>query len=179
MVVKLSDVSLKLRPIEKEDLKILIEIYGSTRENELKLVTDWSDEQKKAFVLQQFMAQYEYFQKNYIGAAFYIIQKNKNDIGRLYIHEKFEEKGIRIIDITLLPKWQNQKIGKGILKDILKSASEKNKPVSIHVESFNPAKKMYEGLGFKKISETNGVYHLMEWNNKESNTYWFIYFLNN
>nr|WP_278012004.1 hypothetical protein [Flavobacterium gyeonganense] len=39
----------------------------------------------------------------------------------------------------------------------------KNRNVSIHVESFNPAMNLYKRLGFKKISETNGVYHLMEW----------------
>jgi ribosomal protein S18 acetylase RimI-like enzyme len=34
------------------------------------------------------------------------------------------------------------------------------------VEAFNPAKHLYERLGFEKISETNGVYHLMQWNYK-------------
>ena len=166
MVIKLSDKFISLRPIQDEDLMVLSKIYGSTREKELKQVADWNDEQKKAFVLQQFMAQHEYYQKNYTGAAFYVIQKNNDSIGRLYIHENFQEKGVRIIDIALLPQWQNRGIGSSILKDILAKASTLNRAVSIHVETFNPAMKLYKKLDFEKISETNGVYHLLEWKHK-------------
>lgn len=163
MELTLTDEKISLRPIQDEDLSILREIYGNTREKELKQVSFWTSEQKQAFVLQQFRAQHEYYQKHYVGASFYVIQHEKVVIGRLYIDQNYQTKGIRIIDITLLPNWQNNGIGKGILEDILKSAKKNERTVSIHVESFNPAKQLYETLGFKKISETNGVYHLMEW----------------
>lgn len=163
MIVKLTDLSLSLRPIQDEDLSVLCKIYGSSREKELQQVSNWTLEQKQAFVEQQFLAQHEYYQKNYIGAGFYVIKKSEEVVGRLYIHQNFQGNGIRIIDIALLPDWQNLGIGKSILNDVLKEAEVLAKPVSIHVESFNPAKKLYESLGFKKISETNGVYHLMEW----------------
>ena len=166
MIVEMNDTSISLHLIQEEDLMVLSEIYGSTREKELQQVVGWNDEQKKAFVLQQFMAQHEYYQKNYTGAAFYVIQKNKIAIGRLYIHENFQEKGVRIIDITILPNWQNKGVGSSILKDILAKASKLNRTVSIHVETFNPAMKLYKNLDFKKISETNGVYHLLEWKHK-------------
>lgn len=168
MIVELTDKTISLRPIQDEDTSVLCTIYSSTREKELQQVPHWTNEQKQAFVEQQFLAQHEYYQKNYVGAAFYVIQKNKEVIGRLYIHQNFQEKGVRIIDIALLPKWQNHGIGKGILQDILKSAEKAGNPVSIHVESFNPAKGLYERLGFQKISETNGVYHLMEWKAAEA-----------
>lgn len=163
MIIEITDKSIRLRPIQGEDTSVLCNIYGSTREKELQQVTYWTAEQKQSFIEQQFFAQHEYYQKNYVGAAFYVIKKNKETIGRLYIHQNFQEKGVRIIDIALLPKWQNQGIGKSILHDILRNAEKIGSPVSIHVESFNPAKGLYERLGFKKISETNGVYHLMEW----------------
>lgn len=166
MKIELRDKTISLRPIQDEDLMVLSEIYGGTREKELTQIVEWNEEQKRAFVLQQFMAQHEYYQKNYIGAAFYIIQKNKDSIGRLYIHENFQEKGVRIIDIAILSQWQNKGIGSSILKDILAKASTLNRAVSIHVETFNPAMKLYKKLNFEKISETNGVYHLLEWKQK-------------
>jgi ribosomal protein S18 acetylase RimI-like enzyme len=166
MTIELTDKTLSLRPIQDEDLVVLSEIYGSTREEELKQVTHWSDQEKQGFIQQQFMAQHEYYQKNYIGAGFYLIVKNKIPIGRLYIHQNYQEKVIRIIDIALLPNWQKQGIGKGILEDILAEGKALKRNVSIHVEAFNPAKHLYERLGFEKISETNGVYHLMQWNYK-------------
>lgn len=166
MTLELTDKTLSLRPIRDEDLVVLSEIYGSTREEELKQVTYWSEQDKKAFIQQQFMAQHDYYQKNYVGAAFYLIVQHKTPIGRLYIHENYQEKGVRIIDAALLPNWQKKGVGKSILEDILAKGNSLKRNVSIHVEAFNPAKHLYERLGFEKISETNAVYHLMQWNYK-------------
>jgi GNAT superfamily N-acetyltransferase len=154
---------ISLRDIHENDLAILCEIYGSTRTEELEKGTNWNEEQKKIFIEQQFFAQHEYYQKNYIGAKFYIIEKENAIIGRLYIDFFFEKKGIRIIEITLLPNWRKKNIGSAILNEIIKKAATKELNVTIHVESFNPAMNLYKRLGFTKISETNGVYHLMEW----------------
>lgn len=155
--------NVNLRGIQNNDLPVLCKIYGSTRTEELDQGTNWNQEQKQFFIEQQFFAQHEYYQNNYTGAKFYIIEKENIAIGRLYIDFFFEKKGFRIIDITLLPEWRKKNIGSLILNEIIKKASEENMKVSIHVESFNPAMNLYKRLGFIKISETNGVYHLMEW----------------
>ncbi len=152
-----------LRDIQEKDLAVLCKIYGSTRTEELEKGTNWNEEQKNIFIEQQFSAQHDYYQKNYLGANFYIIEKGNTIIGRLYIDFFFENKSIRIIDITLLPDWRNKNIGSSILEEILKKAATAKRNVTIHVESFNPAINLYKKLGFTKISETNGVYHLMEW----------------
>ncbi len=162
MRLELTDNQLSLKRVTEKDFSVLKEIYFSTRENELKRVPQWTAEMKLSFLTQQFNAQYEYYLKNYPGADFWLLKKNEIPIGRLYLHENFQDKGIRIIDIALLPAWQRKGIGKSILEDLIQKANELNRPLSIHVESFNPAKKLYERLGFKMISETNGVYHLME-----------------
>lgn len=164
MELHIKDIS--LREIQESDLPVLCKIYGSTRTEELEKGTDWTEEQKQFFIEQQFFAQHEYYQKNYIGAKFYIIEKENVTIGRLYIDFFFEKKGFRIIDITLLPEWRKKDIGSSILNEIIKKASKSEMKVSIHVESFNPAMNLYKRLGFIKISETNGVYHLMEWSPK-------------
>lgn len=162
--LKLKDIT--LRDIREDDIAILCAIYGSTRKEELDKGTNWNEEQKRFFIEQQFFAQHNYYQKNYTGAKFYIIEKENSIIGRLYIDFSFEKKEIRIIDITLLPDWRKKNIGSSILNEILKKTALNNSKVSIHVESFNPALNLYKRLGFNKISETNGVYHLMEWSPK-------------
>lgn len=158
--------NIELRDIQENDLPILCEIYGSTRKEELDNGTNWNNEQKKLFIEHQFSAQHDYYQKNYLDGKFYVIEKDNYTIGRLYIDFFFEKKSIRIIDITLLPEWRKKNIGSSILNEIIKKAADNNLNVSIHVESFNPAMNLYKRLGFKKISETNGVYHLMEWSSK-------------
>jgi N-acetylglutamate synthase-like GNAT family acetyltransferase len=162
--MKLTFDSIHLRPFSDNDISFLQKVYFSTREKELEQTPDWTFEMKQAFLSHQFEAQHSHYQKNYPTAHFYIIEIENNTIGRLYIDEKFEQQNIRIIDITILPDWRNKGIGQQILTEIINRAKQENKKVSIHVETFNPAMQMYFRLGFKKVSETNGVYHLLEIN---------------
>ena len=150
-----------LRPICDADLALLCEVYSSTRKTEMDRLENWTDTQKESFLKQQYNAQYAWYRSNYKNAHFWVLERKNTSIGRLYLDEDYEN-SIRIIDITLLPEWRNKGLGESILGSIIEFASLKKKPVTIHVESFNPAKKLYERLGFKVIHETNGVYHLME-----------------
>lgn len=147
------------RPITSDDEALLYRIYASTREEELAVV-DWDDAQKAAFLSMQFAAQHSHYQQYYPDAAFEVILLNGQPAGRLYVDRWPEE--IRIIDIALLPEYRNAGTGTILLKGILQEAEQAGKKVSIHVERFNPAMRLYERLGFSTVSE-NGVYYLMEW----------------
>lgn len=165
MNLGLKNNDLKLRLFSEKDIPFLKKVYFSTREEELKQVSGWTNEMKTTFLTQQFDAQHDYYQKNYVGANFFVIENKKESIGRLYYIEDFEGT-IRIIDIALLPKFQKKGLGTSILNGIFERAKTIKQPVTIHVESFNPAMELYKKLGFQKISETNGVYHLLQWNYK-------------
>ena len=65
------------------------------------------------------------------------------------------------MDIALLPEFRNHGIGSTLLEQILEEGRNRNLPVTIHVERFNPALHLYERLGFRQI-EDKGVYLLME-----------------
>ncbi len=165
MILSLKNKDLRLRFFSERDIPFLKKIYFSTREEELKQVSHWTESMKEAFLTHQFDAQHEYYQKNYVGANFFVIEKGKDIIGRLYYEEGFEGT-IRIIDIAILPAFQNKGIGTEILKGFFERAKQIERNITIHVESFNPAMSLYKRLGFEKISETNGVYHLLQWNYK-------------
>ncbi len=156
---------INLRLFSEADIGFLKKVYFSTREEELKQVVDWTLEMKNIFLTQQFNAQHDYYQKNYVGASFWVVEYQKKEIGRLY-YDEISTDGIRIIDIAILPEYQKKGIGTEILNGIFERAKAIEKPVTIHVESFNPAMNLYIRLGFQKISETNGVYHLLQWNYK-------------
>jgi ribosomal protein S18 acetylase RimI-like enzyme len=150
---------LTLRPITSDDLAILYQIYASTRAEELAQ-TDWTGEQKTAFLQQQFMAQHQYYQANYSGAQFQIIEETGQPIGRWYV-DQWEDQ-IRIIDIALLPDQRGRGIGTQLIDRILTEGRALNLPVTIHVERFNPALHLYERLGFR-VAEDKGVYLLLKW----------------
>ncbi len=160
-----SGMTIDLRAVETGDDDFLFSVYASTRTDEMARV-DWNAEQQEEFLRMQFRAQAQFYTENYPGAEFQVITLNDQLIGRLYIHRRENE--IRIMDIALLPEFRGQGIGSTLLQDILGQGRHLNLPVTIHVEQFNPALRLYQRMGFYP-KEDKGVYLLMEWSpeNKE------------
>ena len=151
--------SIGLCPATADDEPFLYAVYASTRADELALV-DWDESQKTAFVQMQFSAQHHYYHEQYADAAFQVILCDGDAAGRLYVARWPAE--IRIIDIALLPQYRNRGIGALLLQQLLDEAADVGKRVSIHVERYNPALRLYQRLGFREVQE-RGVYVLMEW----------------
>jgi ribosomal protein S18 acetylase RimI-like enzyme len=141
-------------------LPFIERLYGNTRQWEMDLLVDWSDEEKAAFIKQQHNAQHSYYQQVFPAARYELILQDGEPIGRLYVDRREDEH--RIIDISLLDTHRGQGIGGKIMQDLLDEAVAAGKLVRIHVEHNNPAMHLYDRLGFKKIEE-QGVYWLMEW----------------
>ncbi|MDY7092533.1 MAG: GNAT family N-acetyltransferase [Acidobacteriota bacterium] len=151
--------SVELRPITAEDEAFLMRVYFSTREEELRPVP-WSDEQKAAFLEQQFRAQHDFYRQQFPDARFDLVLHYGQPVGRLYVDRREDE--IRIIDIALLTEARGKGLGGRLLEELLAEAREAGKAVRIHVERNNPALRLYHRLGFESI-EDQGVYYLMEW----------------
>lgn len=147
-----------LRPATDADLSFLLRLYASTRAEELAAV-DWPAEQRDAFVRQQFEAQHAWYREQYVGASFDVVEVEGEPVGRLYVARW--ERAVRIVDVSLLPEWRGRGIGSRLLGALLAEADAVGKPVSIHVERFNPALRLYDRLGFA-LSEDKGVYLLLE-----------------
>lgn len=151
--------AITFRTIRFEDEAFLREVYASTRRAEFALV-DWAPEQVEAFLATQFQAQHRYYVEHYRGAAFLVIEQDGVPIGRLYVARWQEE--IRIVDIALLPEYRSGGIGTALLRGVLAEGAASGIPVTIHVEKFNPALRLYRRLGFSEVDD-RGVYLLMAW----------------
>ena len=79
---------------------------------------------------------------------------------RIYVDRTEDE--IRVIDISLLPEFRNQGIGSALLQGVLGEAAESNRAVHLSVVEGNPARRLYQRLGFVQIGES-GFYHSLEW----------------
>ncbi|MBA2691312.1 MAG: GNAT family N-acetyltransferase [Rubrobacter sp.] len=150
--------NITLRPAETSDEEFLFRVYASTREEELSVVA-WSEAQKETFLRSQFDAQSRHYREHYPGAEFDVIVADGSSAGRLYVARWKNE--IRIMDIALLPTRRGAGIGAKLLEDLISESESLGKPLTIHVERFNPAMRLYERLGFRK-KEDKGVYLLME-----------------
>jgi ribosomal protein S18 acetylase RimI-like enzyme len=149
-----------LRPVSPDDHEFLIEVYGSTRAEELALVP-WTKEQQQAFVRLQFAAQQDHYVQKYPAANHDIILCNNRPVGRLYVARLDQE--IRIVDITVLPAERNVGIGSYLIRQLLDEANRTGKMIRIFVEEFNPSLHLFERLGFSR-SEQHGIHVLMQWN---------------
>jgi ribosomal protein S18 acetylase RimI-like enzyme len=147
-----------LRPVADDDRAFLLALYGSVREPELAHLP-WDDATKRAFVEQQFTAQDEHYRSNYPGATLDVIEVDGERAGRLYVHRGPSD--IRIMDIALAPAFRGRGIGTTLLCTLMDDAEESGRKLSIHVEMNNPARALYQRLGFEPAGE-HGVYVLME-----------------
>jgi len=142
------------------DLAFLEQLYFSVRWEELD-PTGWPDQAKIDFLHSQFDMQTHHYRTHYHDAVFAIItQDGDTPIGRLYLFRGAKEH--RIVDISLIPAARSQGIGAQLLSSVQAEAHAQGCKVSIHVESFNPARRLYDRLGFVPVN-ANGPYHLMEW----------------
>jgi ribosomal protein S18 acetylase RimI-like enzyme len=157
--IRAADAGLGFRRIAEADLPFLARVYASTRAEELAAVPI-TDAQKAAFLEAQFQLQHAHYQKYYPEADWLVTTYAGEDIGRLYI-ERWPSQH-RIIDIAFLPGHRGKGYGEALLRDLLDEAAARGKDVSIHVEKYNPAMRLYRRLGFR-TEEDKGVYDLMRW----------------
>jgi ribosomal protein S18 acetylase RimI-like enzyme len=148
----------RLRPVGDADRAFLVDLYGATREQELAMV-DWDDELKRTFVEQQFAAQDAHYRSNYPGATLDVVEVDGEPAGRLYVYRGKSD--IRIMDIALAPGFRGRGIGTSLLRSLMQEADASGRKLSIHVEMNNPARSLYDRLGFRPAGE-HGVYVLME-----------------
>jgi ribosomal protein S18 acetylase RimI-like enzyme len=148
-----------LRPATEADREFLLELYASTREEELAQVP-WDEPARRAFLEQQFSAQDHHYRSNYPGATLDVIEVDGERAGRLYVYRGAED--IRIMDIALAPGFRGRGIGTVLLEELMAEARASGRSLSIHVEMQNPARSLYERLGFVPAGE-HGIYVLMRW----------------
>ena len=145
---------IELRPATDDDRPFLLAVYAGTRTEELALVP-WTDEQTDAFLGMQFDAQDSWYRQIYPDGQFLVVVLDGNPVGRLYLARGEAE--IRIVDIALLPEHRSQGIGSRLLEDILAAADRDRLPVTLRVEPWNPARRLYDRLGFE-LQEKGEVY---------------------
>ncbi|MBW8182370.1 GNAT family N-acetyltransferase [Shewanella nanhaiensis] len=155
--------SLELKAHSEADLPFLLQLYTSVRRDEFAPAS-WPEPQLNSFLSEQFAAQYRYYCQHYNTDKFDIIYYQNQAIGRLFVDYWLDERQeIRIVDISLMPEHRGVGVASCLLENLFIEAENLGLTVSIHVERNNPARALYERLGFKLKTQTDEVYLLMEW----------------
>jgi ribosomal protein S18 acetylase RimI-like enzyme len=147
-----------LRAVRPEDEEFLLDVYASSRADEMALVP-WDETQKRAFLRQQFEAQAAQYFARFPEAEYSIILYQDRPVGRFWTGKSADE--IRLLDIAILPEFQNRGIGAALVKALIEEAEEANLPLRHMVFQLNiDALRFYERLGFKTIEDVGAYLHM-------------------
>ncbi|RFF30545.1 GNAT family N-acetyltransferase [Wenzhouxiangella sediminis] len=143
----------------EQDGEFLDRLYATTRVEELAQ-TGWSEPEVRRFLHEQSRLQRAHYREHYPDAEFLLIAGETEPVGRLYLDERPGE--LRLMDIAFLPAWRGAGRGTALIEALQRLAGEEGLAVTLHVEPFNPAIRLYRRMGFEAL-ETRGVYQFMRW----------------
>jgi ribosomal protein S18 acetylase RimI-like enzyme len=148
-----------LRPVAAADRDFLRTLYATTRAEELALVP-WTDAEKSAFLDMQFAAQDAGYRGSYPDGSSLVVEVDGRPVGRLFTARLPGE--TRIVDVALLTEHRGRGIGTHLIRAVIAEAAGEGSVVTLHVEPWNRARRLYERLGFRTVDQ-RGIHEFMEW----------------
>ncbi|WP_241300026.1 GNAT family N-acetyltransferase [Burkholderia stabilis] len=132
---------IRLRPASLEDMPFLLALRKLTMTEHLQRVGEPTDDD----------AHDQRIRAHFDDAM--IVCEGADAIGLLKVTRAADEWHVH--QIQILPAHQGRGIGEAVLRELLGDAARENVPVSLSVLHGNPARKLYERLGFRLASETD------------------------
>jgi ribosomal protein S18 acetylase RimI-like enzyme len=143
-----------LRSAGPDDHSFMLDVYASARADELALLP-WEEATKRGFVEQQFRAREADYRAHHPHASDDVIEVDGEPAGRLFVDRRDDE--IQVVDIALLPAFRGRGVGTMLLDELIAEADAGGRAVTLHVEASNPARSLYDRLGFGPVAD-GGVY---------------------
>lgn len=150
-----------IRAAEQRDLDFMRLLFEAHRADELAQVA-WPDGARQFFLDSQFALQHHHFTTQFEQAEFLVLEHRGHPVGRLYLLR--ESPHWLIIDIGLLPAWQERGIGSALFAELQRAARDAHaRGLSLHVRQDNHrAHALYVRLGFREVC-AEGMHLLMHW----------------
>ena len=146
---------LMLRPARGEDAPFLRTLFESARPD-AAVLAQWPETVRRAFLDQQFEFQTVHYARIHPDAARLIIQAKNELIGRTILARSARDWSL--VDIALMPPWRGQGIGTLLLQGIKSAAVETGTlAVRLSVDVRNPARRLYQRLGFVTAELEDGA----------------------
>jgi len=138
-----------LRPASSADYEFLWRLHCATMKTYVDMTWGWVESAQRAM-----------FRERFDPGCLQIITHQGQDGGVLCVERRAGE--IFLATIELLPELQNRGIGSSLIRGLQAEAAAQHLPLSLHVLRPNPARRLYERLGFRVTGEDEAHY-LMQW----------------
>lgn len=152
------DDALRLEAVDGSDDPFLFDLFFQTRRG-MFAPLGWDEDQLKGLLRSQYEIRQAQYRIQHPGATTEKICADGAAVGRL---DTAQEGGrLHIIDVAVAPGVQGRGIGSSVLQQLLEEADASNLVADLHVETTNPARRLYERLGFVERSG-DGINLFME-----------------
>jgi ribosomal protein S18 acetylase RimI-like enzyme len=130
-----------LRQATTQDEERLYEIHRAAMREHVEAVWGWDEADQR-----------ERFRAGFDPARVAVIVVSGEPIGLLRVDQRVDE--VFLASVELAPEVQRRGLGGDIVRSVLKEAAQRGVPVRLHVFHQNPARRLYERLGFHSVGET-------------------------
>ena len=141
------DPRVSLRAATPEDAEFLFRLLKATMREYVEQTWSWDENWQRA-----------YFQERFDPAKNQIVVLDDRDIGVIAAERREDE--VFLSSLYILPEYQGRGIGTLLIKAVLDGAFQEGLPVRLRVLKVNPARRLYERLGFTVVEEADTHYHM-------------------
>jgi len=134
-----------LRAATQADAGFLYDVLKATMQAYVAQTWGWDERDQQARFRQEFEP-----------GADRIMVLDGEDIGVISVERRTDE--VFLDKIYILPRYQGRGIGSELINGVLAQAFGRDLPVTLRVLKVNPAKRLYERLGFVEVGETDASY---------------------
>jgi ribosomal protein S18 acetylase RimI-like enzyme len=138
---------LRLRPATPDDREFVWRLHRETMRVYVDRTWGWDDRWQR-----------ERFDGNFDPALLQIIEYCSHMAGYMSVRRSGGEIFLAVIEIA--PEYQNQGIGTRLIASLLDESDSSRLPAKLSVLKVNPARRLYERLGFDSIAETSTHYEM-------------------
>ena len=137
------------RKCEYDDLEFILKLKELCFKWYIEIIYGWDIDKQREFTKRELDEHLKDMK---------IITMDDNDIG---LTTFYNENDIYVVGMIMIhPEYQNKGIATNILKEYIEIARKDNKKIILKTYKKNPARKLYERLGFKIYEEDETHVHL-------------------
>ena len=142
----------RLRPASDSDRNYVFRLYEELFRSHIEQIWGWDDDWQSS----NFEAEWNQIENQ-------IVEHNGVDVGYLQTQLKTDPDHLYVIIIAIDPKYQGNRIGSSVMRDLIQRAKKLGIPLRLNVFRTNPeALRFYVRLGFREVTTTeSGV--MLEW----------------
>jgi ribosomal protein S18 acetylase RimI-like enzyme len=137
----------RLRPATAADAAFIFRVRAAGLTEHVARIWGW-DEADQA----------RRFAERYRPERYQIVVVDGRDVGAVSIEHRADE--IFLADVELLPEYRGRGLGGAIVGAVVAEAEARGVPVTLQVFRTNPARRLYERLGFAIEAETETHYRM-------------------